>query len=94
MKSLLSNERECFMCKTTEGLHKHHVFFGTGRRKLSEQDGCWCYLCAKHHNASDAGVHFNKGLDLFLKRICQKKWEAVHGTREDFIRRYGRNYLG
>lgn len=94
MKNLMSNEKECYMCHTTEDLHKHHVFFGNGRRRLSEQDGCWCYLCARHHNMSDLGVHFNKDLDNFLKRVCQKKWEMVRGTRADFIKRFGRNYLG
>lgn len=92
-KSIISNERECFICKTTFNLHRHHVFFGTANRKKSEQYGCWVYLCGKHHNLSNAGVHFNKSLDMKLKQICQKKWEEINGAREDFIRTFGRNYL-
>lgn len=42
---------------------------------------------------SDQGVHFNKGLDMVLKMHCQKRWEELNGTREDFIRVFGRNYL-
>lgn len=92
-RSLMDNERKCFVCGTTLNLHKHHIYGGVGRRKVSERYGCWCYLCAAHHNMSDAGVHFNKTLDTQLKMECQKRWEAKHGERQDFIRTFGRNYL-
>lgn len=92
-KSLMQDDRACLLCGATEALHKHHIFYGTGNRALSENDGCWCYLCAYHHNMSDKGVHFNKRLDRELKRRCQKKWEDKNGDREAFIKRYGRSYL-
>lgn len=93
MKSLLSDERICLVCGTTQNLHKHHIFGGANRRK-SERDGCWCYLCAPHHNMSDKGVHFNKELDTRLKQRCQIKWQEVYNKSEDdFIKEYGRNYL-
>lgn len=92
-RSIISNSPECLVCQTTFNLHKHHIFFGTANRKLSEKYGCWCFLCADHHNMSDAGVHFNKALDLKLKRYAQEKWENENGTREDFIRTFGKSYL-
>ena len=92
-KSLMQDEKECLLCGATEALHRHHIFFGTGNRALSETDGCWCYLCAYHHNMSGNGVHFNKNIDNKLKQICQIKWEAKYGNREKFIRRYGKSYL-
>ena len=70
------------------------IFFGTANRNISEQEGCWCYLCPRHHNASNYGVHVNHKLDLKLKRQCQRKWmEVNNGTVEDFIKVFGRNYL-
>lgn len=92
-KSIISNDRKCVFCNTTEGLHKHHIFFGNGRRGLSEQYGCWCYLCAKHHNLSNISVHMNEVMDRSLKEVAQVKWEERYGTREEFIRIFGRNYL-
>lgn len=92
-ESIVSNEKRCFVCLTTIGLHRHHIFYGTGGRQLSEDYGCWVYLCGAHHNMTNYSVHFNKDFDLKLKRLCQKKWEAVHGSREDFIKIFGRNYL-
>lgn len=92
-KSIISNEKFCLICGTPLNIHKHHIFEGTGRRKLSEKYGCWVYLCARHHNMSNEGVHFNKPLDLKLKQQCQKAWEYQLGTREQFIMLFGRNYL-
>lgn len=92
-KSLLSNERECYVCHDTFNVHKHHIFHGTANRKKSEQDGCWVYLCPEHHNMSNEGVHQNHNFDMRLKAECQEKWEEINGTREDFIKRYGRSYL-
>lgn len=91
--SIISNEPCCIVCGITYGLHRHHCIYGRGRRQLSEKYGLWVYLCARHHNASNAGVHFNHNFDTKLKQICQKKWEEKNGTREDFIKLFGRNYL-
>lgn len=96
-KSIISNERVCLICGTNQDLHKHHIFNGYANRRLSEQFGCWCYLCGKHHNLSDQGVHNNEELNLYLKKLCQEKWEALNGGGEDarkkFIKRFGINYL-
>ena len=70
-----------------------NIFYGTANRKKSEEDGCWCYLCAYHHNMSNQGVHFDKRFDLWLKQTCQMKWEAEYGDRSEFIKRYGKSYL-
>lgn len=91
MKSIISNERVCFICGSPFNLHKHHIFGGANRR-LSEQDGLWVYLTGHYHNLSNEGVHFNKELDLQLKQLAQQKYEETH-TREEFMQRYGRNYL-
>ena len=42
---------------------------------------------------SDAGVHFNKELDLHLKRLAQEYYESNIGCRANFIDTFGRNYL-
>lgn len=93
MESIISNERECLVCKTTNNLHRHHIFYGSSNRKQSEKYGCWCYLCARHHNMSNLGVHFNKNLDIRLKQMCQKEWEVRNGTTEEFRKVFGRSYL-
>ena len=92
MKSILSNKKECYICGSPNDLHRHHIFFGANRR-LSEQFGAWVYLCARHHNMSDEGVHFNRETDLTLKRTAQELWEKEYGTRDDFRRIFGKSWL-
>lgn len=93
-KSIISNERECVVCGDTRYLHKHHIFYGTANRKLSEKYGCWCYLCARHHNMSDHGVHADNLLDLKLKKECQEILEReLAWPRERVIETFGRSWL-
>lgn len=91
-KSIISNEHVCYFCGISYNLHKHHIFYGTANRRLSEKYGCWVYLCAYHHNMSDYGVHFNKDIDLGLKRMCQTEFEKKY-SHEKFMQVFGRNYL-
>ena len=89
------NDREdgCWLCGNPT-VHKHHVYGGTGRRQVSEREGCYVYLCPAHHNMSSVGVHFDHQLDMRLKAECERRWlEANGATEADFIRTFGRNYL-
>lgn len=80
--------------KRFNGLHRHEIFYGVRNRKKSIEDGLVVFLRPELHNASSLGVHFNKELDLELKKEAEKKWlEYYDKTIKDFIKRYGRNYL-
>ena len=96
MKSIISNERECFVCgkkEWVEPLHKHHIL-GSYNRKRSDRDGLWVYLCPEHHNMSSMGVHFNRPFEITLKKLAQTIWERENeGGRDEFIKRYGKSYL-
>ncbi len=92
MKTVLQTEKECYVCQTTYNLQDHHILFGTANRKQSEKYGLKVWLCQEHHTGS-RGVHFNKDLDLHLKKLAQEHFEAKIGARNEFIRVFGRNYL-
>lgn len=92
MKSILQDKKECLVCHTTMNLHEHHVFEGTANRKRSEEQGMKIWLCGYHHNLSDAGIHFNKELDLAVKRMAQEKFEQTY-TRSEFRAIFGKSYL-
>lgn len=90
MKSIISNQKKCFLCPSTVDLEKHHCIFGTANRKKAEQDGLWVYLCPTCHHA----VHNHDIRDkAVLQKMAQEHWQARFGSKEDFIRRYGRSYL-
>ena len=91
-KSIMQTEKVSYITQSTLNLHKHHIFYGTANRKKSEKWGCWVYLSAEYHNMSDHGVHFDKDLDLRLKRECQERFEALYG-HDMFMMVFHRNYL-
>lgn len=85
---------ECYVCKTTHNIHKHEIFFGTGKRQLSIKYGLVVPLCGRHHNLSNAGVHFDSMLNEKLHKIGQEKaMKHYEWTTKDFIRIFGRSYL-
>lgn len=95
MRSLISNFKRCYICYSQNNIHKHHIFKGIRNRKKAEEDGLWVYLCYNHHEGTN-GVHGKNGheLDEKLKKLSQSKWQQVNNkSKEDFIKRYGRNYL-
>ena len=88
--SILNNLNKCYFCnKPRQAIHE--VFFGSNRQ-TSIKNGFCVGLCNEHHNMSDNSVHFNKEMDLKLKRLYQKEYEKNH-SREEFIKLIGRNYL-
>lgn len=80
----------CFVCGRY-GTEIHHVFFGTANRKLSEKYGLIVGLCYNHHRGNK-GVHFNRELDLMIKRQAQGVFEREY-SRDEFISVFGKNYL-
>ena len=93
MRSVIQSKKECYVCKTIYGLHKHHIIYGIANRKKSEKYGLTVWLCSKHHNMSNEGVHFNKKLDLKLKCACQDWWLDQGYTKEQWISEFGKWWL-
>jgi hypothetical protein len=92
MKSIIQNEKECYVCHTTYNLHDHHIIYGTSNRKQSEKYGLKVWLCQEHHTGR-TGVHFKPDLDLHLKQLAQEKFEALYGANTSFREIFGRNFL-
>lgn len=96
-KSIIQQSKNCYACEllgiyNDRNLEEHHLYFGNPNRQLSEKYGLKVWLCIDHHKGND-GVHFNRELDLKLKKIGQRYFETTHGTRDDFLNVFGRNYL-
>ena len=93
--SIMQDTKECFQTGRTDNLALHHIYPGTARRKISDENGFWVWLTAEWHNGdSRISVHHhpNEGLDMQLKQECQRVYEQTH-SREEFIALIGRSYL-
>jgi hypothetical protein len=94
MKSIIQRDMEsCFICGTKQDLHLHHVIFGTANRKNSDKYGLTVWLCVHHHTGAKRSVHQDYAMNLEVKRYAQKYFEENIGTREEFIKIFGKNYI-
>lgn len=87
----------CYLCMKLAGdyriytyLEEHHIFGGPNRR-ISEAEGMKVYLCRECHQGKE-GVHADIGKMRYLQKEAQREYEKTH-TREQFMDRFGRNYL-
>lgn len=105
MKSIMQKEKECYLCRLEAGkqgyygelphagLHRHHVIYGKGNRKKSEQYGLWVYLCAaRHHEYGPEAVHNNRKNRILLCRAAQETFEMKY-PRSLFLQEFGISYL-
>lgn len=100
-KSILQDEKCCFITGKYTGLHKHHIY-NSSNRPISEKMGFFVWLTPELHNLSNEGVHSNKPFDMTLRKMCQRVYEdnLIHdegytreAAREKFMSLIGRNYL-
>ena len=92
-KSILQDDKQCFVTGRTDNLQCHHIFYGRKNRQISDKNGFWVWLTGEYHNQnSRIDAHHNIELDLELKRLCQLKYQENHYTYE-FMKLIGRSYL-
>lgn len=100
MKSILHDKKEgnCFLCMMLWGddsckvTEEHHIFFGDGRRKMSEKYGMKVQLCIPHHRTSKEAVHQNIKMSRMLQEYAQREFEKKW-PEKDFYGIFGRNYV-
>ena len=84
--SLFTDDLEhCIICKRKKD-HLHEIFFGANRQK-SMQYGFVIPLCHECH----AEMHRNKEWQEYWHVKSQEYWERNIGTREEFIRIFGKS---
>ena len=77
----------CIICKRKKE-HLHEIFFGANRKK-SMQYNFVIPLCHKCHSE----MHINKEWQEYWHVKGQEYWERFIGSKEEFIRVFGKSYL-
>ena len=91
MKSIMTKISDyCYVCGRP-AQHIHHIYFGTANRRLSTKYHLVIPICESCHTGPH-GVHFNRELDLQLKRMGQVAFRREYPDK-DFVAIFGRNYL-
>lgn len=100
-RSSILHDRDgtCFLCmrlnqdyRLHQVVHEHHIFGGNPGRGISEAEGLKVYLCIRHHIDGPEAVHNNQYLMRLLQAEGQQSFEKKYG-HEEFMKRFGRNYL-
>lgn len=81
----------CVVCGSPY-IQKHHIMYGTASRKKADNYGYILPLCAEHHTGGN-GIHRNRGMAQRWMELAQLHFEKHNGSREDFIKEFGRSYL-
>lgn len=89
-RSILQAERTCLICGSPR-TEVHHIYFGQGRRRISDLNGFIAFLCPEHHRGQYS-PHQDRETDLWLKKRCQTVYEENH-TRAEFMALIGKSYL-
>lgn len=88
---ITNNMINCYLCGL-KAVNKHEVIYGRNRVH-SMEDGLVIPLCMNCHTGH-RGIHNNREIDDYMHKLAEEKWlEYYNKTIEDFIERYGRNYL-
>lgn len=77
------------------GSERHEIFEGrTGNRDKSIKDGLVVFTTPELHRTGKNSIHLNPKKWLWLKRCGELEWcKYYNKTIDDFVHRYGRNYL-
>ena len=86
-KSIITDREDCYLCNK-RGTDTHHCLYGN-KRAAADRFGLTVRLCRECH----IKVHNGHESGEYLKRLAQQVFEKQIGTREEFIKEFGRNYL-
>lgn len=89
MKSIIHENKQCFLCNSNFRLEDHHIFGGTANRKISEKYGLKVWLCGYCHQ----GVTTCNQDYYRLKAVAQERFEELY-SHEEFMAVIKKNYIG
>lgn len=90
--SIFTDDMEHCYFTRSDKVERHHIYPGFNRKKCEKYGYVIPLRPDLHPNGAQAGSTW-KEIDDYLRRACQKDYEKNHGSREDFIKEFGRNYL-
>lgn len=90
--SVFTDDMEHCIYTGSPYVERHHIFGGANKWR-SEKYG---FIAPLRPDLHPNGVHAGKDsrlIDQALKKMAQTYYENHYGTREDFIKEFGKSYL-
>lgn len=92
LHSVFTDDMDHCMFTGNAPVERHHIFGGSNRKKCEKYGFIAPLRPDLHPNGVFAGKDA-KSVDLVLKTKAQAYYEEHYGSREDFIREFGKSYL-
>lgn len=95
LHSVFTEDMDHCMFTGSPVIERHHIFYrmGGGMKERCEEYGFIAPLRPDlHPNGVHAGPHA-KAVDQKLKEMSQSYFEEHYGTRNEFVKIFGRSYL-
>ena len=93
LTSVFTDDMDICIFTGSPHVERHHIY-GASNKRLSEKYGFIVPLRYDlHPNGANANPKYSEQIDDHLKKMAQEYFEANYGSREDFIRLFGRSYL-
>lgn len=92
LKSVFTDDMDHCIFTEYAPVERHHIFGGSNRKR-SEDYG---FVVPLKPDLHPNGVHAGKcakEIDAYLKMMAQRYYEENFGSREDFIKEFGKSYL-
>lgn len=93
----------CPICHVDYASVKHHLIFGSSKRRLADEDNLCLWICDDCHTMGSltARIHDNIAAEALSKMLGQSMYECdrvaegctKEQARQEFIKRYGLSYL-
>lgn len=95
LHSVFTEDMDHCMFTGSAPVERHHIFYsmGGGMRELCEKYGFIAPLRPDLHPNGVFAGQTAKAVDLKLKTMSQEYYEKHYGTREQFIKEFGKSYL-
>lgn len=86
------NMNECIFTGAYN-VERHHIFGGSNRDRSTKYGYVVPLRPDLHPNGVHADKRYAKKIDTWLKQQAQQHYEENHGTREEFIKEFGKSWL-
>lgn len=90
--SILTEDMDHCIYTGSNVVERHHVFGGSNKEN-SEKYG---FIAPLRTDLHPNGVHAGQSaklVDIELKQTCQRYYEEHYGTRDQFIKEFGKSYV-
>lgn len=93
--SVFTDDMDHCMFTGDSRVERHHIFYqmGGGMKEKCEKYGFIAPLRPDLHPNGVFAGQSAKAVDLKLKQMSQQYYEEHYGTREEFIKEFGRSWL-